>query len=261
MLGLCLATDKAACIEPFSKFDPASLFTGGFVGIIADPNDLTKIYQTNDTSTPVTTDGQSLGRVTDKSSGGNHLVQATAGNRPVWRNSGGIQWIDFTTDFFNITNCTTLLSGWTAGTALFAEKLAVDPPVATAHGVLGFFSAAAGGDVIRTTGNIASTFLTSAQKDITDPGNLAAWAVHGVRSTNGDFRYEFNGVEALNTATNTFQATTGNANFPAIGNNGQDANYLNNASVGRILIINRILNATEMAQARTWVGTGVGVAV
>lgn len=45
----------------------------------------TGLYQTNDTSTPVTTDGQSIGYSTDKSGMGNHATQATAGARPTYK--------------------------------------------------------------------------------------------------------------------------------------------------------------------------------
>jgi hypothetical protein len=50
-----------------------------------DFSDITTLYQTNDTSTPITADGQSIGYAADKSGTGNHVLQATAGSRPTYK--------------------------------------------------------------------------------------------------------------------------------------------------------------------------------
>jgi hypothetical protein len=63
-----------------------------------DPDDISTLFQTETTGTPVTTNGQSVGRINDKSGYGNHLVQATAGRRPVYNTTGfgaGSPSIDF----------------------------------------------------------------------------------------------------------------------------------------------------------------------
>ena len=61
-----------------------------------DPSDLTTLFQTNDTSTPVTADGQTVGRISDKSGNGHHLTQSTAGARPTYnKTSGGLSWLEF----------------------------------------------------------------------------------------------------------------------------------------------------------------------
>lgn len=52
-----------------------------------DFSDLTTLYQTNDTSTPVTADGQKIGYVADKSGNGTNVTQATDGNRPTYKAS------------------------------------------------------------------------------------------------------------------------------------------------------------------------------
>ncbi|MGD9644302.1 MAG: hypothetical protein AB7U73_01230 [Pirellulales bacterium] len=50
-----------------------------------DANDLATLWQTNDTSTPVTTTGQDVGRWLDKAAGVKVLTQATANERPTWQ--------------------------------------------------------------------------------------------------------------------------------------------------------------------------------
>lgn len=61
------------------------------------------LYQTNDTSTPVTALGQKLGRVTDKSGSGAHATQATAGLRPTLPAAGYRLRSDFVDDVLECT--------------------------------------------------------------------------------------------------------------------------------------------------------------
>lgn len=74
-------------------FDPLSLFAGGYDGFFFDPS-RANLYQTSDTSSPVTASGQSVGRVTDLSPNGRHATQATSSQRPVYTESGGYRYLD-----------------------------------------------------------------------------------------------------------------------------------------------------------------------
>lgn len=60
------------------------LFANGEPGVALDPNDPATLFQDTAGTTPVTTPGQSVARVSDKSGRGNHATQATAGSRPVY---------------------------------------------------------------------------------------------------------------------------------------------------------------------------------
>lgn len=56
-----------------------------------DASDLTTLYQASDGSTPATSDGDVVGRISDKSGNGWHLLQATTGNKPLLkRDANGI---------------------------------------------------------------------------------------------------------------------------------------------------------------------------
>ncbi len=241
-----------------AAFSPSTLFAGGYQGSYYDPNDLSTVWADTAGTTPASVNG-AVARVDDKSGNGNHLVQATAGNRPLLKLNGAVYSLlfDGVDDYFNITNCLTLLTGWTAGTGLFAAKTITDPPAANRGGIFGYFAASDGGDVYATSaGAVQSSFLTSARKVNIDPGVLTNWHENGVRSTNGDFRYEFDGTEIVNTATNTFAATTGSGAYPKIGENGNPNYY--EGHLGRLLFINRTLSAGDMASARTWIAAGYG---
>lgn len=78
-----------------AAFSPSSLFGGGEFGGWYDPSDLSTLWQDTAGTTAVTTDGQTVARIDDKSGNGNHLTQATASARPTYRTSGGLHWLDF----------------------------------------------------------------------------------------------------------------------------------------------------------------------
>jgi hypothetical protein len=77
-----------------TAWTPAALFAGGEKGFWFDFTDMANLYQTDDTSTPITTNGQTIGRVTDLSGLGNHFTQATAGARPTFRVADGFNCVE-----------------------------------------------------------------------------------------------------------------------------------------------------------------------
>lgn len=79
---------------PVSSFDPDTLFPGSEVGAWWDLSDISTLWQDSARTTPVTADSDPLGCVDDKSGNGNHLLQATAGNRPLYKTSGGFHWAE-----------------------------------------------------------------------------------------------------------------------------------------------------------------------
>jgi len=93
-IGLSLAVNNALS-SGSAPFSPLSLFSGGEQGGWYDPSDLSTLWQDDARTTPVTTDGQTVGCMDDKSGNGNHLKQATAGKRPQYKTSGGLHWLAF----------------------------------------------------------------------------------------------------------------------------------------------------------------------
>jgi len=67
------------------EWTPYQLFAAGEVGAWYDPSDLTTLYQDAAGTTPVTTPGQVVGRINDKSGRGNHAFQTGATSvRPIY---------------------------------------------------------------------------------------------------------------------------------------------------------------------------------
>lgn len=91
-----------------SAFDPSDLFNNGENGGWYDPSDLSTLWQDTAGTTAVTTSGQSVARIDDKSGSGHHLTQATAASRPTYQTSGGLHWLDFdgTDDYLQETSFT-----------------------------------------------------------------------------------------------------------------------------------------------------------
>ena len=246
-------TDRAVIYS-----NPASLFFDGTAeGAYYDPTDISTLWKDTAGTVPVTAHGDAVARVDDLSGNGFHLIQATAANRPLYDVAGSVRSLlfDGTNDFFNITNCSTMLTGWTAASGAFAATMTDDTPAVSAGGVFGYFAASDGVDYYPTTaGDVRSSFCTSVRKVNADPGNMQAWHNTTIRSTANDFRYELNGTSVLSTAVNTFQVATGNPNYPTIGDNGTPEYFKGN--LGRLVFINRILTDAEMANVRTSLAAG-----
>ena len=76
-------------------FTPLSLFSNGEDGIWFDPSDLSTLYQDSAMTIPVTSDGDPIGGIRDKSGNNNHATQVTTSARPTYRTDGTLHWIEF----------------------------------------------------------------------------------------------------------------------------------------------------------------------
>jgi hypothetical protein len=85
----------AASDVKVASFAPASLFAASEQGGWYDPSDLSTMWKDTAGTDPVTADGDLVARIDDKSGNGNHLTQATSGNRPTYKTSGGLHWLEF----------------------------------------------------------------------------------------------------------------------------------------------------------------------
>jgi hypothetical protein len=84
-------------------FSPASLFAGGIAGAWYGPSDLSTLFQVSDGTTPVTTAGQPVGMMLDKSGRANHATQATAAARPTYQTAPDRATLDKVDDRLSVT--------------------------------------------------------------------------------------------------------------------------------------------------------------
>jgi len=99
-----LARIAAAAPPPF---DPLDLFKAGEKGGWYDPSDMSSLFQDSAGTIPVTANNQPVGMMKDKSGRNNHLLQTTAGFRPLFKTSGGFRWIEGD-GVDDLLTCTTL---------------------------------------------------------------------------------------------------------------------------------------------------------
>jgi hypothetical protein len=103
----------ASAALPAGGFDPTSLFSGT-VGGWWDPSDLSTMFKDTAGTTPVTADGDAVARINDKSGNGNHLLQSTLGNRPIFKNVSGVRYLSFDgTDDYMLVTIGSMGSSWT----------------------------------------------------------------------------------------------------------------------------------------------------
>lgn len=74
---------------------PANLFSNNQAGAWYDPSDLTTLFQDAAGTTPVTSDGDPVGAMLDKSGNNLHAKQSGATLRPIYRTDGTKHWIEF----------------------------------------------------------------------------------------------------------------------------------------------------------------------
>lgn len=92
-----------------------------YTGLYYDFPTRTQLYQTNDTSTPVTADGQAIGRVEDLSPSNKDGTQGTSGSRGLWKTT---HWLGdggndhLLTDLVPAASLTLAVCAYTAGAGI-----------------------------------------------------------------------------------------------------------------------------------------------
>lgn len=105
-----LWTDMSTILGYASNFNQQiqKLFSNGEQGFAYDPNDLSTMFQDVAGTVPVTTVGQSVGMICDKSGRNNHAYQTTSASRPILRKNAitGANYLEFdgSDDFLQTSN-------------------------------------------------------------------------------------------------------------------------------------------------------------
>ena len=103
-------------------FTPADLFTGSETGAWYGPSDLSTLFQDSAGTTPVTTAGQPVGLMLDKSGNANHATQATVAARPTYQTGPARATIDKVDDRLLVT----VPTGGFTGTMVLATDQGTD---------------------------------------------------------------------------------------------------------------------------------------
>lgn len=81
--------------ELATSFSPIDLFQNNEQGAWYDPSDLSTMFQDSAGTTPVTADGQTVGKILDKSGRGNHATAPSDAARPLYKTDGTYHWLQF----------------------------------------------------------------------------------------------------------------------------------------------------------------------
>jgi len=140
-------------------FVPSELFAAGEKGVWYDISDLSTLFQDSAGTIRVTGDGQTVGKILDKSGNNIHATQATAANRPTYRvDVNGLSYLQF--DGVNDSLVSSTLNLTTTDKVTWSSGLYVD-------------SAAAGAVVMEFSANTntnTGTFYLSAPSSVLDHG-------------------------------------------------------------------------------------------
>lgn len=92
MLGLDFGLMSLAARQRKDQFSPSNL-----PGLVAwyDPSDLSTLFQDTAGTVPVTSNGDSVGLMRDKSGNGRHMVQSSLASRPLYETDGTYHRIRF----------------------------------------------------------------------------------------------------------------------------------------------------------------------
>lgn len=107
----------------YNLVDLSSLFAGGEAGGWYDPSDLSTLWKDVAGTVPVTTNGDLVARMDDKSGNGNHLIMSTSSKRPAYGTDGTRHWIETDgADDYMVAS-----SGFVDGTDSFTAVIATEP--------------------------------------------------------------------------------------------------------------------------------------
>jgi len=75
------------------RWTPLQLFLAGVLGVWFDPSDLSTLFQDAAGTIPVTSDGDPVGLMLDKSGNGYHATQTVSAKRLIYRTDGTLHWL------------------------------------------------------------------------------------------------------------------------------------------------------------------------
>ena len=236
----------------------------GFAGpkVWYDLSDLTTLFQDSAGTTPVTALGQPIGRILDKSGAGNLAVQVTAGSRPLWQRSfaafDGVDdsWSTATIDFTS-TDKVTVIAG--------VRKLSD-----AADGTIQEFgpsNAVSGMFYLRAPGSGASTkfeFLSrgtsmavpfTSSATFSAPISVVATGIGDIGTPSATLR--LNG--AVISTIITSQGTGPYGNYPLYIGRRNETSVPFNGNIYGLIIIGRLLTATELSTMERYMAAQTGV--
>lgn len=252
------------------NFSPEIFFRNNEKGVWYDPSDFSTMFQDSAGTTPVTADGQPVGKILDKSGRGFHATQATATSRPILGLENGRYYLTFdgvddglSTAAIDFT-ATDKMTVW-AGVRKLSDVTAVISELSAASGsnsgsfylVSGLDNGAAGsgnGYTSTARGTAAPTSAQTAQYLIAAPDTSVISATHDISGDNSTIRR--NGV--IGSSSGADKGTGNFGNYPLyIGRRGGTTLPFNGRMYG-LIVRGAASNDAQVAHGELYINQNTG---
>jgi hypothetical protein len=244
-------------------FHPASLFGATTPGVVYDLADASSLFQDSAATQPVTTAGQLIGRVNDKSGRGNHATQGTTASKLVWQTTYGQcdgvdDWLQTGSIDFTGTDKVTVIAGIRKESD--AAIGAVFELSTNSGGNSGTFALFApnGAGVAGYGGRVRGTAEAfPAVSSVAAPNTAVVSLLGDIAGDVSTIRYNGASAQTLNTDLGT--GNFGNYSLYIGRRAGSSLPF--NGRIYRLIVIGRALTASELSQAERWSAQPMGIAL
>ena len=261
MFGAALMMGTGAAAG--GSWSPVDLFAGSEVGGVYDPSDITTLWQDSDRTVPVTADGDPVLAIDDLSGNGLHMVQTDSALGLVYRDVGGLKYLEKTSANDHLLSGTVPGGEWT-GDWHFAGGFSID--VGGGVNTLLFArSAAAGGNT--TTGAAGIYQISTTVRRLL--ASVFRVGLIGTATVNDAFTLGAAFVGEAYLSGSTITAASNNTSVSAVGTTtafGADRALVifsgSNSEQGKFfggVAIDRALTTDERDDVRQWIATRAGV--
>lgn len=225
-----------------------------------DPSDVSTMQQDSAGATPVTTAGDPIGRIMDKSGAGNHATQATTTSRPQWQTTYAAldgtddSWATPSIDFTS-TDKITVIAGVRKPSFVAIGIVAELSPVASSNNGAFFLAAPANPGqseftyLSRGTAN-ASSMATGQPSPIT----AVLSGISDIAAPSTILRVNGNPI-----VTGTSQGTGNFGNYPLFIGRRNNASLPFNGNLYGLLVIGRLLSPDELWVCEQFMAQRAGI--
>ena len=255
MIGLSL-TSLGLGVGSSGGFSPRSLFTGA-AGVFYDMSDLGSLWADTGATTPATVNG-AIARVNDKSGNGNNATQGTGASQPTLKLTSGKYrcLFDGVADFLSTGSIDmtasdeiTIVAG-IAKSSDAATQMAIENT--TGAGSARLFVPAGGTGY--THGMLGTLSSDSTATGFAAPSTTVVTSLGKISTDTNIIRV--NGIQRASASTDLGAGNMGNYQWFFGMRDGTSLPFA--GSIYGLIVINRLLSATEIAQAEAWMNGKTG---
>lgn len=240
-----------------SGFNPAQLFAGGVKGVWYDLADLSTVWADTGASTPATVNGV-IARINDKSGNGINATQATGASQPTLKLTGGLYRCVFDgIDDFLATPALDLTARDEVTVVVGVSKTtdaSTQVIVENTTGAGSFRLYVPAGGTGFTHGMTGTASSDSTATGFAAPSITVVTGIGKIATDQNIIRV--NGTQQASAATD--QGTGNMGNFALYLGRRTGTEFPFAGSIYGLIVINRVLSATELAQAENWMNARTG---